>query len=240
MRCAPFPILYEDAHLLAINKPAGLPTMGVGSGRRSVIALLRQFLTSPKNEPGPCFLGVVSRLDTPVTGVLLLAKDRQTARKLNEQFHSRKPQKCYWALVDRPPHPASGQWCDWLTVSPRHRKVQAAPPDSPKAREAATEYHLVGPVGKWFLVVLYPKTGRKHQLRWQLAAHGCPVVGDRKYGSQHSFPAGIALHARSLEIIHPWEKKPIRIVAPLPAVWQRFGVSEELAPPIPDPRTQES
>jgi len=227
MEYPPFEILYEDAQLLAVNKPAGIATMGVSADKRSVISLLRHYLGRRDSGSSPCFLGVVSRLDTPVTGVLLLAKDPRTAEALNRQFRERLAFKRYWALVERAPQPPAGQWADWLRPSRRHHRVEACMPEDPEAREAITNYQLRGQVGKWFLVELRPLTGRKHQLRWQLALHRCPVVGDRKYGARTPFPVGIALHALELEILHPKENVPLRIRASLPPVWRRLGVPED-------------
>ncbi len=229
MAIAPFEIIYEDQYLLAVNKPAGIPTMGVAPDRRSVVALLRQFLAARGPSDSGLFLGVVSRLDTPVTGVLLMAKDPSTAAHLCEQFRNRRIRKKYWALVAKAPPRKCGQWHDWLRIDRRHRKVVAGSSADAKALEAVTKYWVREQVGDWFLVELEPVTGRKHQLRWQLAAHEIPIVGDRKYGSRIPFPVGIALHARELEVEHPEEESPLLLRAPLPPVWRRLGVNETLA-----------
>jgi 23S rRNA pseudouridine1911/1915/1917 synthase len=228
MNYPPFEILYEDAHLLGVNKPAGIATMGVTGDKRSVVGLLRLYLQQRDLQSRPTFLGVVSRLDTPVTGILLLAKDPKTAEAINRQFRERLASKRYWALVERAPQPPAGQWEDWLRPSRRRHRVEAAEPEAPEARGAITKYQLRGKVGEWFLVDLRPVTGRKHQLRFQLALHGCPVVGDRKYGARTSFPVGVALHALELQILHPKNNTPLRIWAPLPPIWRRLGVKEAL------------
>ncbi|MCS7237303.1 MAG: RluA family pseudouridine synthase [Thermoguttaceae bacterium] len=227
MDVPPFEILYEDQDLIAVNKPAGMPTMGVGDDRRTVIGLLRLFLEQREKAQASPFLGVVSRLDTPVTGLLVFAKSRQAAASLCKQFRERKVDKRYWAIIERKPEPSFGTWRDWLVLDRRHRKVKRGSPDDPVAVEAITRYESLGPVGRWYLVELSPLTGRKHQLRWQLSLHGHPVLGDRKYGSQVDFPVGIALHARRLQFSHPRTGKRIVISAPVPPVWRRLGVKDE-------------
>lgn len=227
MVVSPFEILYEDEDLIAVNKPAGIPTMGVGDNRRTVVGLLRQFLMKRGNTGGDVFLGIASRLDTPVTGVLVFAKSSTAAAHLSRQFRNRRVRKVYWALVPKAPEPTSGRWIDWLRVDRRHRKVIASSPDDPEAREAITDYCLRDKVRDWFLLELCPVTGRKHQLRWQLALRGMPIVGDRKYGSRVEFPVGIALHAGMLEIVHPRTRCPITIWAPVPPVWRRLGVKDD-------------
>lgn len=227
MDVPPFEILYEDLDLIAVNKPAGLPTMGVGDNRRTAIGLLRQYLARRGESEGEVFLGVVSRLDTPVTGVLVFARTAQAAAHLCKQFRERKVDKRYWAIVERAPARASGIWQDWLIPDKRHRKVGRASPGNPSAVEALTRYELLGKIGSWYLVELRPLTGRKHQLRCQLAIHGCPIVGDRKYGSQAAFPVGIALHARRLELSHPRTGARLSLQAPVPPVWRRLGVTDD-------------
>lgn len=215
-------VLYEDNHLLAVGKPAGLPTMGVSADRDSLLTVAKQYIKEKYNKPGNVYLGIVSRLDAPVTGVVLIARTSKAARRLSEQFRRRDIKKRYWALVSRPPTPASGTWTDWLRKDERHRKVLISCPEAAGAQEAVLSYRTLSTKHSVAHLEIALTTGRKHQIRVQLSAHQCPVLGDRKYGSRVHFPSGIALHARELWFLHPVRKTPVHIVSPTPASWQRY------------------
>lgn len=222
MNAPSFEVLYEDNHLLAVSKPAGLPTMGVTEDRDSLLAIARGYIKRKYNKPGNVYLGIVSRLDAPVTGVVLIARTSKAARRLSEQFRNRKTLKRYWALVERRPQPRSGAWTDWLKKDERHRKVLISAPQVAGAQQAMLRYRVLKPVRSAILLEIELITGRKHQIRVQLASRGIPVLGDRKYGSQVAFPRGIALHAHQLELMHPVRKEPLRISAPAPQQWRRY------------------
>ncbi len=213
---APFEVLYEDNHLLAVNKPAGLPTMGVESDRASLIVAAKQYIKHKYQKPGNVYLGIVSRLDAPVTGVVLIARTSKAAARLSEQFRERDVQKRYWALVERRPVPPAGSWTDWIRKDERHRKVLLSQAGVPGAQEAILSYRTVNGARGTVHLEIELKTGRKHQIRVQLAGHNLPVLGDRKYGSKVMFQPGIALHARELVFKHPTRKSPMQLVAPLP------------------------
>ncbi len=222
-------VLYEDNHLLAVNKPAMLPTMGVAEDRPSLLAAAKEYLRQRYAKPGNVFLGIVSRLDAPVTGVVLLARTSKAAGRLAKQFRERDVQKIYWAIVDGQVEPPSGQLTDYLRKDERHRRVHIASPRSPGAQLAELAYRTLGRApgeprlhGRTDLSVLevQPHTGRKHQIRVQLAQAGFPIVGDRKYDSTRPFSAGIALHSRRLVVEHPVSKMQLAIEAPLPASWR--------------------
>ena len=217
-------VLYEDNHLLAVAKPAGLPTMGTPEGRPTLLTLAKEYVKRRYQKPGNVYLGVVSRLDAPVTGVVLLARTSKAAARLTEQFRSRGVEKTYWAVVEGAVEPADGRLVDWLAEDERHRRMHVVGPTMPGAKEARLAYHRLSAVGgnSWLEVEL--ETGRKHQIRLQLSSHGHPVVGDRKYGSVVQFSPGIALHARRLVISHPTTGARIEIEAPLPPPWRQFGV----------------
>jgi 23S rRNA pseudouridine1911/1915/1917 synthase len=220
-------VLYEDNHLLAVVKPAGLPTMGVQADRPSLLAQARQYVKERYAKPGNVYLGVVSRLDAPVTGVVLLARTSKAAARLTAQFRTRAVEKVYWALVAGRVEPPQGECVDWLAEHPRHRRMQIVGATFPGAQHAVLAYRRVQTLpGGVALVEVRLETGRKHQIRVQLAERGWPVVGDRKYGSVLAFPAGIALHARWLRFTHPTRGEPITLEAPLPASWGRYGVAE--------------
>ncbi len=222
----PLRVLYEDNHLLAVAKPAGLPTMGAPAGRTTMLVLAKQYIKAQYDKPGNVYLGVVSRLDTPVTGVLLFARTSKAARRLAQQFRERVVCKTYWALVRGEMVPPSGRWIDSIARLPGRRRVGVVGANHPDAQEAITNYRVLRSGEGVSLVELEPATGRKHQLRVQLAHRGCPILGDTTYGSRQPFPAGIALHARQLEVLHPVRKTPLVLRAPLPEYWRKFGVGD--------------
>jgi len=225
MNPPPLNVLYEDNHLLAVAKPAGLPTMGTPEGRPTLLTLAKEYVKQRYRKPGNVYLGVVSRLDAPVTGVVLLARTSKAAARLTEQFRSRGVEKTYWAIAEGIVEPAEGRLVDWLAEDERHRRMHIVGRTMPGAREARLTYRRLSIVvgNSWLEVEL--ETGRKHQIRLQLAHHGHPVVGDRKYGGRVPFSHGIALHAQRLVISHPTTGSRIEIEAPLPSAWRRFGVT---------------
>jgi len=220
MSVPPLDVLYEDNHLLAVAKPAGLATMGTPGGTPSLIEVARQYVRLKYAKPGNVYLGVMSRLDAPVTGVVLLARTSKAASRLTEQFRSHTVEKVYWAVVEGRMTPASGDCDDWLRHDDRHRRVRIAGPDQPGAKRALLRYLLLRPAGGDSLLEVEPVTGRKHQIRIQLARRGHPILGDRKYGSRRRWPSGIALHAKRLVVVHPVGGEPVAIEAPLPPSWR--------------------
>lgn len=221
---APLTILYEDNHLLAVVKPPGLATMGVAAGNPSLFSLAKQYIKHRYRKPGNVYLGVVSRLDEPVSGVVLLARTSKAAARLSEQFRSRSVEKVYWALVETRPEPSSGQWVDFIVKDEQRRRMVRARRGEPGAQEARLFYRAVQPAADDWLIEIHLETGRKHQIRWQLSAHGHPILGDRKYGSQRSFPDGIALHARSLAFDHPISHERIELTAPVAPAWRQWRI----------------
>jgi 23S rRNA pseudouridine1911/1915/1917 synthase len=212
----PLPVLYEDNHLLVVNKPAGLPTQGVVEGVASVVTAARAYLKQKYKKPGNVYLGVVSRLDSSVSGVLVLARTSKAAARLNEQFRERTARKVYWAIVEAPPDPPSGELVDWLKKDERKQRMTVVPRHSIGAQRAKLAYRTIESKTGCCLVEVELETGRKHQIRLQLAEAGCPILGDRKYGSRREFPGGIALHAHELTIEHPTTKQALRFEAPPP------------------------
>ncbi len=223
----PLEILYEDNHLLAVVKPVGLPTMGV-VGKPTLLEVARDYIRHRYHKPGNVYLGVVSRLDAPVSGVVLLARTSKAAARLNAQFRTREVTKVYWALVEHALGPSSGNCVDWLVKDERHRRMHVADANAARAQEAQLNYRELARVRRATLLEIELLTGRKHQIRVQLASRDAPVLGDRKYGSQRKFPSGIALHSRRLVFEHPVRHEPVELVAPLPACWQQLGVRDEL------------
>ena len=224
-------ILYEDNHLLVVDKPAPLPTMGASEGEDSLVNMAKDYLRVKYNKPGNVFLGVVSRLDSFVTGVVVLARTSKAASRLSEQFRSRSVEKTYWAIVADPlPGLAATLEHQVYKNESRHRMQAAdmtiaAPADAKMAR---LSYRTLGTNGERTLIEVKLDTGRKHQIRVQLEAIGCPIVGDRKYGSEVTFKQGVALHSQQLAIDHPTSKERMTFQAPPPKWWRisRFSSSQ--------------
>ena len=216
-------VLYEDNHLLAVAKPAMLPTMGVAADRPSLLAVAKDYVGRKYNKPGNVYLGIVSRLDAPVTGVVLIARTSKAASRLTEQFRDREVAKVYWALVQSPPTPDSGICEDYVRKDERHRKMHVTHEQHPEAKFARLRYTTIEQARSATLLEIRLETGRKHQIRLQLAHRDLSILGDRKYGSQIAFSKGIALHSRRIEFEHPVRKTPLCIEAPLPASWRKFG-----------------
>ena len=224
-------ILYEDNHLLALNKPAGWPTTHFDGTDETVDRLAKAYLKEKYGKPGNVFLGVVHRLDKPVSGVLVFARTSKVAARLSEQFRAGAVEKTYWAVVEDAPearHPwaaaDSGSLEDHLLKNDPTARVEVVPAGTPGAQLARLVFTVRGRHDGLTWLELRPHTGRKHQLRVQLASRSCPVYGDAKYGSDRAFGPAIALHARTLTILHPTTKEPLTLTAELPTPWRgRFA-----------------
>lgn len=221
-------ILYEDNHLLAVVKPAGLPTMGVAEGEPSLLAAARQYIKEKYQKPGNVYLGAMSRLDAPVTGVVLFARTSKAAARLTEQFREREVEKVYWAVVEGIIEPPCGECVDWIAPDERHRKMHIVQRDTPQSREARLSYRRLQTLPAASLLEITLQTGRKHQIRLQLGSRGHPVLGDRKYGSKRAFPDGIALHASRLVVRHPVKPEDVVLVSPLPKSWSRLNLPDPI------------
>jgi|LauGreDrversion4_2_1035121.scaffolds.fasta_scaffold00065_3 23S rRNA pseudouridine1911/1915/1917 synthase len=212
-------VIYEDNHLLVISKPAGLATMGALPGIPTALELARNDIAHRYRKPGAVYLGVVSRLDSAVTGVLIFARTSKAAARLSAQFRERLIRKTYIALTSRTPQKSAERVDCWLRRDDdRHLTVPAAA-NSAGAQHSSLDYRLLGQGDGKSLLEITPHTGRKHQIRAQLQALKIPIVGDRKYGSDTTFPSGIALHALSLQFKHPVLPELLHISAPPPSPW---------------------
>jgi 23S rRNA pseudouridine1911/1915/1917 synthase len=217
-------ILYEDNHCLAVAKPAGMLAQGDATGAPSLVDWAEHDLRIRYHKPGNAFVGLLHRLDRPVSGVVLLAKTSKAAARLSTQFRESQIDKVYWAIVEGRPASSEGRWTDWLWKDERRNVVDVVSPDVEGAKEAGLEFRVLSRQRDRSVLELRPFTGRGHQLRVQLASRGLPIVGDRKYGAKSSLLAEdggfrIALHARSLIFLHPTRQEPISVLAPVPADW---------------------
>ena len=216
-------VLYEDNHLLVVNKPAGIATMGAEAGVTTVHALAADYLKRKYHKPGNVYVGIVSRLDTVTTGVLVLARTSKAASRLSDQFAGRgnhRPRKLYLAGVTGAVEPANGTWQDLVYKDDSAQRMRVTDRANSAAREAKLNYATISEASNGTVVAVELLTGRKHQIRVQAATRGHAIFGDRKYGSRDSFASGIALHSWQLVVEHPTKRVPMRFEAPLPRSWR--------------------
>lgn len=224
MSPAALDVLYEDNHLLAVNKPVGMVTQGAAAGQASLLELARQYIKRKYHKPGNVYLGTVSRIDAVVSGVVVFARTSKAAARLSEQFRDHTVSKLYWAVVSG--QPAESETCvDWLVKDESRHRMTVADAQTAGAQLARLHYLRRRPLAGGWLLEIELETGRKHQIRVQLAGRGLPIIGDDKYGSRQAFDGGIALHSRRLELRHPTRPETMTLVAPLPPSWRRFGLS---------------
>ncbi len=226
---AALPVIYEDNHLLVINKPAGWVSQGAGPGQPSVLEIAKGYLRARYHKPGEVYLGVVSRLDRPVSGVLVLARTSKAAARLSDQWRQQSPQKLYWALVRQqlPPQPQLLE--DWLLYDSEARRSRVVRAGTVGAQLARMSVKPIACHRDLSLLEISLESGRKHQIRIQLASRQMPILGDIRYGAGSDRAGmdaaqGIALHARRLTIEHPTRREPMTWVAPLPSLWEAWGV----------------
>jgi 23S rRNA pseudouridine1911/1915/1917 synthase len=222
MRSGDVTVLLEDNHLLAVNKPPGMATMGVATGITSLAKWAKQYIKRRYRKPGNVYLGIVSRLDAGTSGVVLFARTSKAAARLTEQFRTRAVQKTYWAIVAGDMQPPQGELVDWVAKDEVRQRMAIVDQAVPGAKLARLHYRTLRSVrmGTWLEVEL--DTGRKHQIRLQLAARGYPVLGERKYARAALRDDAMALHARKLVFQHPVRGELIEIVAPPPAIWRSW------------------
>jgi len=229
----PFEILYEDNHCLAVVKPAGWVSAHYQGGPETLDRMVKRYLKEKYQKPGNVFLGIVQRLDRPVSGVMLFARTSKAAARLAEQFREGTIEKVYWAVVEGEVTAGAGTLEDWLRKDQDARRVQVVEAQTPGARQALLHFQTRGANAGLTLLEIRPQTGRTHQLRVQLAHRAHPIYGDARYGSVHTFDHAIALHARALTFLHPVRYEPITLTAELPRTWRgRFAylLAQEKSP----------
>ena len=222
-------VLYEDNHIIAVNKTCREIVQGDKTGDTPLSEQLKVWLKEKYAKPGQVFLGVTHRLDRPVSGVVLFAKTSKALSRLNEMFRVGEVKKTYWAIVKQCTPAEEGELVHWLVRNEKQNKSYAYDTERPNAKKAILHYRVIGRSDRYYLLEIDLKTGRHHQIRCQLAKMGCPIKGDLKYGFARSNPdGGISLHARSAALIHPVSKIPLKIVAPVPQdnLWKTLAPEE--------------
>jgi 23S rRNA pseudouridine1911/1915/1917 synthase len=218
-------IIYEDNHLIAVNKRAGDIVQIDDTGDEPLDEKVKQYIAKKYNKPNGAFLGVVHRLDRPVSGVILFAKTSKSLDRINRMFKSRDMHKTYWAVVRNKPQITEGTLIHWLIKDSKKNVTRAYDKEVKGSLRAELSYKLIGELNGYYLLEVNPITGRPHQIRVQLSTLGCPIVGDNKYGyPRGSLKKSICLHARRLTFEHPVKKEVVHIFAALPqdGFWERF------------------
>ena len=218
-------VLYEDNHLLIINKKPSEIVQGDKTGDVPLSETVKEYLRVKYNKPGNVYIGVVHRVDRPVSGCVIFAKTDKALSRMNKLIHDRQIRKSYWAVVKNKPPKDTDHIIHYLLKNEKQNKSYSVKPDAKGALKAELEYNVIGKSDNYFLLEVELFTGRHHQIRAQLAEIGCPVKGDLKYGFPRSNPdASIHLHARKVEFIHPVKNEKVSVIAPPPdeSVWNYF------------------
>ena len=218
-------VIYEDNHLIAVNKTCSEIVQGDKTGDKPLSEIVAQWLKEKYNKPGNVFVGVTHRLDRPVSGVVLFAKTSKALTRLNEMFKLGEIKKTYWAIVKEKPKEAEAELVHYIIRNEKQNKSFAYDSEKPNSKKAILYYKVIAKSDNYFLLEIDLKTGRHHQIRCQLAKIGCPVKGDLKYGFDRSNKdGGISLHARKAKFIHPVSRQEIEIIAPVPddKIWTMF------------------
>lgn len=223
-------VLYEDNHILIVNKPAGEIVQGDKTGDTPLSEKAKEYIKKKYNKPGQVYLGVVHRLDRPTTGVLIFARTDKALSRLNNMLRDHEIKKTYWAVVEGIPNELSGKLVNFLKKNPETNKSKVVSKKTSGAQEAILSYEHVASSDKYHLLEVKLQTGRHHQIRAQLAHIGCVIKGDLKYGARRSnSDASISLHARNVTFTHPVSQLKINISAPVPneQLWLFFESNHE-------------
>lgn len=215
-------VIYEDNHIIAINKRVGDIVQGDKTGDIPLSEIVKQYISEKHNKPGAVYLGVVHRLDRPTSGIVVFARTSKALSRLNKLFSERKTEKTYWAIVKNSPPKSEDTLIHFLKRNPKQNKSYAHKNEVPESKKAILEYRVLKKLDRYSLLEIDLKTGRHHQIRSQLSAIGCPIKGDLKYGFDRSNKdGGIHLHSRRLAFVHPVKKEEIVFVAETPkdVIW---------------------
>jgi 23S rRNA pseudouridine1911/1915/1917 synthase len=215
-------ILYEDNHIIVVNKRVGDIVQGDKTGDKPLSEIVKEYIKDKYSKPGEVFLGVVHRLDRPTTGIVVFARTSKALTRLNEMFSARETQKTYWAVVKNKPEKTADTLLHFLKRNEKNNTSKAYLKEVPESKLGKLDYKIIKELNSYFVLEVDLHTGRHHQIRAQLAAIGCPIKGDLKYGFDRSNPdGGIHLHARKLVFVHPVSKEKMEIVASTPknSVW---------------------
>jgi 23S rRNA pseudouridine1911/1915/1917 synthase len=215
-------ILYEDNHIIVVNKRVGDIVQGDKTGDKPLSEIVKEYIKDKYSKPGEVFLGVVHRLDRPTTGIVVFARTSKALTRLNEMFSARETQKTYWAVVKNKPEKTADTLLHFLKRNEKNNTSKAHLKEVPESKLGKLDYKIIKELNSYFVLEVDLHTGRHHQIRAQLAAIGCPIKGDLKYGFDRSNPdGGIHLHARKLVFVHPVSKEKMEIVASTPknSVW---------------------
>lgn len=219
-------VVYEDNHIIIVNKESGEIVQGDKTGDRPLADKVKAYIKEKYAKPGEVFLGVVHRLDRPVAGLVVFARTSKALTRLNDMFRNNEVHKTYWAITKQRPAEMEGMLTHWLVRNEKQNKSYAYDRERPNSKKAILKYKVVGASDNYTLIEVNLLTGRHHQIRCQLAKMGCPIRGDLKYGAKRSNPDGsISLLARSIFFVHPVSKKTIFVEAPLPSdnLWNMFN-----------------
>jgi 23S rRNA pseudouridine1911/1915/1917 synthase len=215
-------IIYEDNHLIVINKRVGDIVQGDSTGDKPLSDVVKEYIKKKYDKPGDVYLGVVHRLDRPTTGIVLFAKTSKALSRLNEAFKNRTTQKTYWAVIKNTPPKENDTLVHFLKRNTKNNTSKAHSKEVPESKQASLSYHIIKKLDHYLVLEIDLHTGRHHQIRAQLQAIGCPIKGDLKYGFDRSNPnGGIHLHARKLVLTHPVSKEIHTFTAkpPKDAIW---------------------
>lgn len=224
-------VVYEDNHIIVVNKASSEIVQGDKTGDKPLSETVKEYLKQKYAKPGNVFLGVVHRLDRPVSGLVVFARTSKALSRLNEMFRTKDVHKTYWAIVKERPPKDEGELVHWLVRNEKQNKSYAYEREVPDSKQAILDYRVIGTSERYYLLEVDLKTGRHHQIRCQLAKMGSPIKGDLKYGAQRSNPDGsICLHARRIRFVHPVSKVEILLEAPVPdtALWKSFKSADNL------------
>ena len=220
-------VVYEDNHIIIVSKESGEIVQGDKTGDVPLSEMVKQYIKEKYAKPGAVFLGVVHRLDRPVSGLVVFARTSKALERLNRMFAQGEVHKTYWAITQNMPAEPEGTLEHWLTRNEQQNKSYASDREKPGSKRAVLKYKVIGQSERYNLLEVNLLTGRHHQIRCQLAAMGCPIKGDLKYGARRSNPDGsISLLSRRVEFVHPVSKQTIVVEAPLPGdpLWKAFSL----------------